>query len=563
VASPLSHPASQTVDPAELPPAGEVMTSEALSRLKACRLSFIQSLLRRMIRERWQIERVRWELDDEGRGLAVYRIAAPAHAWHLIIFSDHLLEDEQEERIVATRWDVMAALVEGDLADERIEALRAQIPFVIDGRMDPDCLMWCRANRSLRVFEHTVDRLSDGLQPDFDLVAEAGYLMRTLDFRANGLNGSRPLLAHSREHPLRGPYFAQMLGSFVIRQFSFDLVEDLARRRSPGAATLRGDVARYLGVGNSSGVGIVLFLLAQPHLLNRWLELRFTALARVRARPSNEQPGRDRFDALLERRIRYAEEDETDYKGAFTPGATVARELGDVGALLGGVAATTWGAVLDRVAETIDPEALQVLHALLIEAHPELTDDLAEHLVVEELPGRPPAMTAGAMLELLEREFGWALASPADDPDERYFFWYKSEENEEPRLGVRGMEFGEDLTIDTVGDAHRLAAALRSLPSETPLAEVLLRNPGTRQMAERTWAAGGQRYHTPHLNSIARSFWPIDSIRTVLSGLYGLEKLGPMSDLWVRAVMMQGAPTAVEIAAGTSEDWMYPARPRA
>jgi hypothetical protein len=414
------------------------------------------------------------------------------------------------------------------------------------------------------VFGHAVDRLSEGLQPDLDLIAEAGYLMRTLDFRANGLNGSRPLLAHSPDHPLRGPYFAQMLGSFVIRQFSFDLVEDLARRRSSAATTLRRDVARYLGVGNSSGVGIVLFLLAQPHLLDRWLELRFTALARIRARPTGEQPGRGHFDALLERRIRYAEEDLTDYKGAFTPSATVAGELRSIGALLAGDdRPAAWGALLDQISETVDAETLQALHALLIEAHPELADDLADRLVVEELPGRPPATTAGEVLAVLEREFGWALAMPADDPDERYFFWYKSEENEEPRLGVRGMELGEDLTIDTVGDAHALAAALRSVPPSTTLAEVLLRHPGTRAMAERVWAAGSQSYHTPHMNSIARSFWPIESIRTVLSGLYGLEKLGPMSDLWVRAVMMQGAPTAAEVAAGVSEDWMYPARPRA
>jgi hypothetical protein len=563
MARPLPQPGPEAVDPA-LPPPGRVMTSAALGRLKACRLSFSQSLLRRMIRERWRVERVRWQLDDEGRGLAVYRVSGPSLECHLVIFSDRLLEDEQEERIVATRWDVMAALVEGELTDERIDALRAQIPLVIDGRMDVDCLMWCRANRSSRVFAHTVRHLSEGRQPDPDLIAEAGYLMRTLDFRANGLNGSRPLLAYPPGHPLRGPYFAQMLGCYLIRQFSLDLAEDLARRRSTAAVTLRTEIARYLGVGNSSGVGIVLFLLGQPHLIDRWLELRLTALARIRRGLTDDQPARGRVNRVLARRIRYAEEDLTDYGGAFTPSATVARELRDVAARIAGDAGpTTWGALLDRVSEVVDPETLEVLHAVLIEAHPELADDLAERLVVEEVPGRPSAATAGQLLDLLEREFGWALAIPVDDPDERHFFWYKSEEHEEPRLGVRGEEVGDDLTIDTVGDAHALAAALRSVPRGTALAEVLLRHPGDRAMAERVWAAGRCRYHTPHVNSVARSFSPVESIRAVLSGFYGLEKLHPMSDRWVRAVMMQGAPTVAEIAEGASDDWMYPAGPRA
>jgi hypothetical protein len=561
VASSPSHNPAHPVSPDPLPPAAEVMTARALSRLKACRLTFIQTLLRRMIHERWRIERVRWELDDEGRGLAVYRITAPRLDCHLIIFSDHLPEDQQEERIVATRWDVMAPLIEGDPTDERIDALRAEIPFVIAGRMDSASLMWCRANRSSRIFDHTVERLSEGRQPDLDLVAEAGYLMRTLDFRANGLNGSLPLLAYPPGHPLRGPYFAQMLGSYVIRQFSLDLAEDLARRRSPGAASLRPDVARYLGVGNSSGVGIVLFLLGQPHLLDRWIGLRLSAVARVRNARIGE-PAASRFAALLERRIRYAEEDVTDYRGAFTSSTRVASDLRLADEALRRDALSTWGALLDRLKRAVDPETLEVLHALLLEAHPELVDDLAEHLVVEELPGRPAGATAGELLDVLEREFGWALAIPADDPGERWYFWYKSEENEEPRLGVRGEEEGEDLTIDIVADSHSLAAALRSVPPRTPLAQVLLRHASERAMAERVWASRNQRYHTPHLNSIARSFWPIDPIRTVLSGLYGLEKLGPMSDLWVRAVMMQGAPTAPEIAAGAPEDWMYPARPR-
>ena len=227
-----------------LPLPEAAMDVEALSRLKACRLSFTQSLLVRMLRERWRIARRRWDLDDDGRGTATYEIAARGLVMTLILFSDRLREEEQQERIVATRWDVMAALVEGPVGLQEIEELRREIPLVIDGRMPRQGLMWCRANRSSRVFDHTVERLAEGRQPDIGLVAEAGYLLRTLDFRANVLNGSRPLLAYPHDHPLRGPFFAQMLGCYVIRQFSIDLIEHIASRRSVQPRVLDRGVAR-------------------------------------------------------------------------------------------------------------------------------------------------------------------------------------------------------------------------------------------------------------------------------------------------------------------------------
>lgn len=541
------------------------MDVEALSRLKACRLSFIQTLVRRMIRERWRIEPVQWRLDSKGRGEARYEIRAGSWVFTLIVFSDSLTEEEQEERIVATKWDVMAALVEGRPDEDAVARLREEIPQVIDGRMGESGLMWCRANRSSRVFEHTVEQLAQGRQPDISLIAEAGYLMRTLDFRANGLNGSQVLLVYPPDHPLRGPFFAQMLGCYVVRQFSLDLVEHIARCRSETAATLARPIARYVGVGNSSGIGLVLFLLAQPHLLDRWLTLRFIAQARIRGLGVRASLERGRVEEVLRRRIVYAREDLTDYGGVFTSSVRIAEDLeraAAAAAASGSLADVSWGEFLDRLAPELDRESIEVMHAVLMEAHPEASDDLADRLVVEAQPAWPPGATsAGALLEVLSQHFGWALRVPLDDPDDRYYFWYKSAEHEEPRLGVRGEETGEDLTIDVVGDAQALAAVLRGVLSELPVSRVLVAHPELRPMLRRVWASRQLRYHTPYMNSTERSFSSVHPMRLVLSGLKGLEKLYPMSDKWVRSVMMQGAPLADEVAAGVDEDWMYPERP--
>jgi hypothetical protein len=165
------------------------------------------------------------------------------------------------------------------------------------------------------------------------------------------------------------------------------------------------------------------------------------------------------------------------------------------------------------------------------------------------------------LLKVIEHQFGWALAIPIHDPEERRYYWYKSAENEEPRFGERNVEGGEDLTVDVVGDVLALQAALRKVKPEALVDEVLLAHPEMRPILTRVWAARNMAYHTPWANSTSSSFSPVDAMRIVLAGFKGLEKLYPISQRWVRAVMMQGAPTAAEVKAGTDESWAYPELP--
>jgi hypothetical protein len=531
-----------------------------LARLKSCRISFIQSLLTRMIRERWAVRPVRWDLDHEGRGVAIYTIDTPTMLLSFVIFSTKLREDEQEERIVATKWDVMAGLLEGPVDEETVDRLSGEMPLVIDGRMEPNGLMWCRANRSSRVFDHTVDRLASGRQPDIDRVAEAGYLMRTLDFRANGLNGSLPLVAYRSDHPLRGPYFAQMLGCYLVRQFSLDLVEHISSLRTRSASRLRPTIARYFGVGNSSGMGLVLFLLSHPDLIDRWLSVRFSVVAQVRRSSACADVQNARVRRLLARRIRYSREDRTPYPESFASADRIADDLETLAAAaLTQPMSVTWDELLNSESSNIHAESSEAINAVLVEAHPEHANALSSSLVVEPDGDHPAPDTRVRILsDVLQREFDWALSIPYESPDERYYIWYKSEENEEPRLAVRGAEVGHDLTVNVVGDAHALSDALASETPDTTLAQFLLRHPELRPMVRRVWMARNMRYHTPHMNSSSRGYSPVDAMRFVLSGLYGVEKMYPLSDRWVRSVMMQGAPTATELAAGADEDWLYP-----
>ena len=63
-----------------------------------------------------------------------------------------------------------------------IERLRNEVPRQEVGRLSYKELTLSRANKSLRVFNHVVDRLSRGKQPDLELLNKVGYLYRTQQF---------------------------------------------------------------------------------------------------------------------------------------------------------------------------------------------------------------------------------------------------------------------------------------------------------------------------------------------------------------------------------------------
>ncbi|MGO4841887.1 hypothetical protein AB4144_57460, partial [Rhizobiaceae sp. 2RAB30] len=110
------------------------------------------------------------------------------------------------------------------------------MPLLYHGRAAPETLIWCRSNRSGRVFDSTVAALAAGRQPDTAELAEATYIMRNTGLDGNGTFGTKTFLAISPDHPLRSSLSAQMLTAYMMRVFALDLVHHLARAEGGSAA---------------------------------------------------------------------------------------------------------------------------------------------------------------------------------------------------------------------------------------------------------------------------------------------------------------------------------------
>jgi hypothetical protein len=248
------------------------------------RLSFLRVLLRRLQRERWRFDRPVWEIDKKGVGRAVYRAIGPERTYSLVAFAHDLPDDCRSDRVIATAWDATFALFDGTPGEADLNRLGANVPLQEAGRVGPSELSLSRANRSVRLFNHTIERLAAGRQPDREDIERVGYLMRTTAVYGSGKFGAADRDCLIARPELKGPFQVEMLAVWLIRAFCVDLVEHLAAVRGGTAAVgLDPALRRILGVGNSTGLGMAPFLIRHPVLFNNWVVAREEALARVRA----------------------------------------------------------------------------------------------------------------------------------------------------------------------------------------------------------------------------------------------------------------------------------------
>ncbi|MGU3842845.1 hypothetical protein ACVZHT_14630, partial [Vibrio diabolicus] len=166
-----------------------VMAAERLGAMHQNRISFVRSLIRNMASQNWQVTKHEWQLCPRGYGHVIYKLTTLEHVYHLVVFCDEIADDERNDRVIAEKWDVTFALVQGDVDVTLLERLRANVPLQEAGRNPNNVLVLARANKSVRVFEHIVSALSQGKQPEPKELAEVGYILRTTAVYGNGMFG--------------------------------------------------------------------------------------------------------------------------------------------------------------------------------------------------------------------------------------------------------------------------------------------------------------------------------------------------------------------------------------
>ncbi|KKD57895.1 hypothetical protein RN22_23925 [Grimontia sp. AD028] len=538
-----------------------VMDPYRLGAMHQTRLSFVRSLLRKMESEQWKIECVQWDIAAEGFGTAVYELLTPNGVYQLVVFSTAIADEERNDRVIAEKWDVTMALVKGRVDQRELDRLRQNVPLQEAGRNTTQVLVLSRANKSVRVFEHLIDALSVGQQPNAQEIANVGYILRTTAVYGNGKFGIADFETLNENPDFRLSFSAQMCAVYMLREFSLDWVHFLAKQKGGvHATTLSPELQRYIGVGNATGLGMAPYLIRHPRVVDNWLTHREMALAAVSQQTVCETSA-VRVLSLLHKARKHLKEVVTidaHQKGLNAQSVDELPSLEQDIVMLSSDGSYWVDAI--STAEKYSFETQEILVTCLLETFPDIVDPFCNEMNADESLSLTPGIKVSTMISLLETRYRWALEIDFSEADNQYWFWYRSQDKEEPRMAVRGEEPGEEkeLGLDVGRQASRFYHSLKQVNSSTSLAEFLLENTRFRMIARRIWTLGNCPMGDIQINVLAKNVLPMHLLRCKLS-MFGATKFDPRSDRWVRVTLFQGAPIFAELGNGADTDsWLFP-----
>lgn len=543
--------------------AAEVMRLARMGASFPTRLSFMRIVIRELHENNWTISPSTVALDEDGYGHVVISAKGPDRTYSLIAYSHALDPDKRTDRVIAEAWDATFALFDGVPTDDDIQRLSSEVPRQEAGRCSPNELTLSRANKSVRLFAHVVDSLAAGKQPDIEFVASVGYLMRTTAVYGNGKFGIADRGKFAGRPEVAAPFQAELLTVYLIRHFTHLLVEHVAQGKSPGTfVPLAPEIKRFLGIGNSTGLGMAPFMHSHPVLINNWVDARETAIARVRDIQNATPETIAGFRRVLARACRNIAEWNVPDERQMARVKTLRSEADEIVSFIStpefAARDHPWDRLYRFAAAKHSLEAQELVAALMLEPHGHYVDDLTTTMSADADNHFNPAMTVGNLIASIQNHYDWALDLNLDSKDAEPQFWYVSEEKLEPRLGERGSEPGADkeMPLHVVRDVQALRRDLADYDHDKIVAEFLMSHPQHRHIVKRVQTVVKCPYGEVRDNLVGPEMLAIDLLRFKLA-FFGATKFDPKSDRWTRITMYQGAPLPDELADPDADDWAF------
>ena len=539
-----------------------VMKLSRLGSFHQSKLSFLRSFLKEF--KDWKYKKDLFELNEFGYGTAVYSFKKNTRVYSLICFANELNEKERSDRVIATKWDAAFALYDGVPRKQDIDRLRNEVPKQEVGRLSYKELTLSRANKSVRVFEHVVQRLSDGKQPDIELLSKVGYLYRTTAVYGSGKFGLADRFRIKIREEIYGPFRLEMMLVYLVRQFTFDQVNHVAKQKNPRkAVTLDLEICRNLGIGNSTGLGMAPFIVNHPTLLNNWIYARETALKNIREIKNVKPDDSELFKTCLKKSIKNITSwnTESEYQQK-----KINSLLNDLNKFIQFIEKDfdyskefVFNNIYQWAEDNLGEECVEYLVSLMMEPYDDIVNPLINQMSSEEEKyfNIPTDRTVADLREILETKYQEILKIDFSEKKNNQNFWFISKNKEEPRFANRFEENGSDLEqpLAIARDIKKLYVALSVAKNSSTISKFLINNNELRHVVRRAFIIEKFPYSEIQDNIIGQSLIPIDMLRLKLS-FFGALKFDPRSDKWLRICMFQGAPLPDELK-NYDAQWVY------
>ena len=549
----------------ELRDPNTIMKLSRLGSFHQSKLSFLRSFLSEF--KDWDYNRDLFNLDKDGYGEAIYSFKKKDIVYSLVCFANKIEDEERSDRVIATKWDAAFTLYDGVPSEDDIRRLKNEVPKQEIGRLTFKELTLSRANKSVRVFNHVVKNLSEGKQPDLDLLSKVGYLYRTTAVYGSGKFGLADRFRIKNREEINGPFRLEMMLVYLVRQFTFDQVNHVAHNINPKTAIkLDSQICKNLGIGNSTGLGMAPFIVNHPTLLNNWILSRETALKKIREIQIVKDQDSELFKDCLKKSLKNITSWNTDSEYQQNK---IKLLLRDVKKFINHVendfdfqSEFPFNQLYLWLEQNSCEECIEYVVSIMMEPYNDITEPLVSNMSSEEEKyfNIPTNRTVQELLEIIKTRYPNILDINFDQKENHQNFWFISKNKEEPRMADRFEEHGSELEqpLAIARDIKKLYDKLLSLKNDTiTIAQFLSFNSDLRHVVRRAFIIEKFPYSEIQDNTIGKSIVPIDMLRLKLS-FFGALKFDPRSDKWLRICMFQGAPLPNELK-NYDEQWVYKA----
>ena len=539
-----------------------VMKLSRLGSFHQSKLSFLRSFLNEF--KDWKYNRDFFDLNDRGYGVAIYSFSKDKKTYSLVCFANELKDEERSDRVIATKWDAAFALYDGIPSKIDIDRLSQNVPKQEVGRLSYKELTLSRANRSVRAFNYVVECLSKGIQPNTNELSKVGYLYRTTAVYGSGKFGLADRFRIKNRDEINGPFRLEMMLVYLVRQFTFDQVNHIAKHKNPkDAVELDLDICRNLGIGNSTGLGMAPFIVNHPSLLNNWILAKETALKKIREIEKVSEEEFKIFYNCLTKSLKNVTSWNTDSDYQKKKINNLINDLQNLINYLKDNIHKSNFYIFDKLynwaEENLSEEGVEFLVSIMMEPYNKITDPLISQMSSDEDSSFniPVDRTINDLREIIEKNYSDILKIDFSKNENNKKFWFISKNKEEPRIGDRFEDNGSELEQPTAiaRDIKKLYETIFKLKNSLKIGNFLVHNNDLRHIVRRVFITEKYPYSEIQDNTIGSKLVPIDMLRLKLS-FFGAVKFDPRSDKWLRICMFQGAPLPNELNS-FNQYWIY------
>ena len=539
-----------------------IMKLSRLGSFHQSKLSFLRSFLKEF--KDWDYKRDLFNLDESGFGTAIYSFKKNHRVYSLVCFANDINNNERSDRVIATKWDAAFTLHDGIPTKDDIERLRNEVPKQEVGRLSYKELTLSRANKSVRIFDHVVDCLSKGEQPNLHMLEKVGYLYRTTAVYGSGKFGLADRFRIKNREEINGPFRLEMMLVYLVRQFTFDQVNHVAKKKNPKKAVqLDLKTCKNLGIGNSTGLGMAPFIVNHPTLLNNWILCRETALKEIRQLKNVKVKDSNLFKDCVRNSIKNITSWNTESEYQKNK---IKQLLRDVRKFIKFIEINfdfktnyPFNKVYLWLEKETCEECIEYIVSIMMEPYNDIIEPLIKKMSSEEEKyfSIPTTRTVGDLRSIIEEKYSNILKIDFEKKKNYKKFWFISKNKEEPRIADRFEEKGSDLEqpLAIARDIKNLYDRLILSKNSLTIDKFLIENSDLRHVVRRAFIIEKFPYSEIQDNTIKDDFIPIDMLRLKLS-FFGALKFDPRSDKWLRICMFQGAPLPHELK-DYDEQWVY------